>query len=154
MDSRTIQASELIRLVSKHGTWSVVDTLIDVASAKTDSYRFEFSRMIRKCENGSIDIILTNRISRFGLDAQECLEAIQKIRSAGERIVFKRDKIDTGEIGDELLISVIEACEQYENDWRSENIRWVLKKRVENGTQYYIFILAMDIKKWDTCHRR
>lgn len=45
-----------------------------------------------------------------------------------------------------MLISVIEACEQYENDWRSENIRWVLKKRVENGTQYYIFILAMDIK--------
>lgn len=29
---------------------------------------------------------------------------------------------------------MIEACEQSENEWRNENIRWGLKKRAENGT--------------------
>ena len=29
---------------------------------------------------------------------------------------------------------MIKACEQAKNDWKSENIRWGLKKRVENGT--------------------
>ncbi|VDC43638.1 Transposon gamma-delta resolvase [Streptococcus canis] len=134
MDSLAIQASGLTRLASAHRTWFVADIFIDVASAKTDSYRPEFSRMISECENGSIDIILTKSISRFGRDTQECLEAIRKIRAAGKRIIFERDKIDTETIGDELLISVIEACEQSENEWRSENIRWGLKKRAENGT--------------------
>lgn len=129
MDSLAIQASGLTRLASAHRTWFVADIFIDVASAKINSYRPEFSRMISECENGSIDIILTKSISRFGRDTQECLEAIRKIRAAGKRIIFERDKIDT-----ELLISVIEACEQSENEWRSENIRCGLKKRAENGT--------------------
>lgn len=134
MDSLAIQASGLTRLASAYRTWLVADIFIDVASAKTGSSRPEFSRMISECENGSIDIILTKSISRFGRDTQECLEAIRKIRVAGKRIIFERDKIDTEAICDELLISVIEFCEQSENEWRSENIRWGLKKRAENGT--------------------
>lgn len=35
---------------------------------------------------------------------------------------------------DELLISIIEVCEQAENDWRSENIRLGLKYIAEDGT--------------------
>ncbi|MCT7826512.1 MAG: recombinase family protein, partial [Lactobacillus iners] len=35
---------------------------------------------------------------------------------------------------DELLISVVQACSQEENDWRSENIRFGLKHRAEDGT--------------------
>lgn len=134
MNSLAIQASGLTRFASAHRTWFVADIFIDVASAKTDFYRPEFSRMVSECENGSIDIILTKSISRFGHDTQECLEAILKIRAAGKRIIFERNKIDTEAIGNELLISVIEACEQSENEWRSENIRWRFKKRAENGT--------------------
>lgn len=32
------------------------------------------------------------------------------------------------------MISIIEACDQVENDWRSENIRLGLKYRAEDGT--------------------
>jgi resolvase, N-terminal domain protein len=32
------------------------------------------------------------------------------------------------------LISIIEACDQVENDWRNENIRLGLKYRAEDGT--------------------
>lgn len=111
MYSLAIQASGLTRLASAHRTWFVADIFIDVAFAKIDSYRHEFSRIISECENESIDIILTKSISRFGRDTQECLEAIRKIRVAGKRIIFERDKIDTEAICDELLISMIEACE-------------------------------------------
>ncbi len=100
MDSLAIQASGLTRFASAHRTWFVADIFIDVASAKTDSYRSEFSRRISECENGSIDIILIKSINRFGRDTQECLEAIRKIRAAGKRIIFERDKIDTEAMGD------------------------------------------------------
>lgn len=29
---------------------------------------------------------------------------------------------------------MLESCEQAENDWRSENVRWDLSKRAHNGT--------------------
>lgn len=121
-------------MAAAHRTWFVADIFLDVASAKTGTSRTEFNRMISECEKGNIDIIITKSISRFGRDIQECLEAIRKIRAAGKRIIFERDKIDAEAIGDELIISVIEACEQSENEWRSENIRWGLKKKAENGT--------------------
>ncbi len=134
MESLATQVSGLTRLAATHRTWFVADIFLDVASAKTGTSRTEFNRMISECEKGNIDIIITKSISRFGRDIQECLEAIRKIRAAGKRIIFERDKIDTEAIGDELIISVIEACEQSENEWRSENIRWGLKKKAENGT--------------------
>ena len=90
--------------------------------------------MISECENGNIDIILTKNISRFGRYDKDGLETIRKIQAAGKRIIFKKDKIDTETVKEELLISIIEACDQVENDWKSENIRWGLKCRAENGT--------------------
>lgn len=134
MDSLSAQVSGLTRLAAAHRTWFVADVFIDVESAKTGSTRSEFNRMINECEHGNLDIILTKSLSRFGRDAKEGLEAIRKIRAAGKRIIFEKDKIDTETVKDELLISIIEACDQAENDWRSENIRLGLKYRAEDGT--------------------
>ena len=75
------------------------------------------------------DIVLTKSLSRFGRDG----EAIRRIRASAKRFIFEKNKIETENIKDELLISIIKACEQAENDWKSENIRWWLKKRAENG---------------------
>ena len=134
MDSLSTQVSELTRLAAAHRTWFVADVFIDVTSAKTGSTRSEFNRMIHECEKGNLDIVLTKSLSRFGRDAKEGLEAIRKIRAAGKRIIFEKDKIDTETVKDELLISIIKACDQAENDWRSENIRLGLKYRAEDGT--------------------
>lgn len=102
--------------------------------AKVGSSRSEFNRMIDECEKGNLDIILTKRVSRFGRDTKEGLEAIRKNRSCGTRIIFETDKIDTETVDDELLLSVVQACSQAENDWRSENIVWGLRRRAEDGT--------------------
>ena len=134
IDSLAAQVSGLMRLAAAHRTWFVSDVFIDVASAKTGTTRSEFNRMIKECERGNIDIVLTKSLSCFRRDAKEGLEAIRKIRAAGKRIIFEKDKIDTEIVKNEILISIIEACDQPENDWRSENIRLGLKYRAENGT--------------------
>ncbi|WP_421792947.1 recombinase family protein [Gardnerella sp. KA01001] len=134
LDSLSTQVSGLTRLAASHMTWFVADIFLDVASAKVGSSRNEFNRMIEECEKGNLDIILTKSVSRFGRDTKEGLEAIRKIRSCGTRIIFETDKIDTETVDDELLISVVQACSQAENDWRSENIRFGLKHRAEDGT--------------------
>lgn len=134
LDSLAVQVSGLTRLVAAHITWFVADIFLDVASSKVGSTRSEFNRMIEECEKGNIDIILTKSVSRFGRDTKEGLEAIRKIRACGTRIIFEADKIDTQTVDDELLLSVVQACSQAENDWRSDNIVWGLRRRVEDGT--------------------
>lgn len=134
MESLAVQVSGLTRLAVAHRTWFVADIFIDLASAKTGLTRSEFNRMINECEHGNLDIILTKSLSSFGRDAKEGLEAIRRIRVARKRIIFEKDKIDTETVKYALLISIIEACDQAENDWRSENIRLGLKYRAEDGT--------------------
>lgn len=133
LDSLAVQVSGLTHLAAAHMTWFVADIFLDVASAKVGSSRNEFNRMIEECEKGNIDIILTKSVSRFGRDTKEGLEAIRKLRACGTRIIFETDKIDTETVDDELLLSVV-ACCQAENDWRSENIVWGLRRRAEDGT--------------------
>lgn len=111
MDSLQAQIQGLTRLAVAHRTWFVADVFIDAAYAKTGSKRSEINRMINECKYGNLDIILIKSFSRFGRDAKEGLEAIRRIRVAGKRIIFEKDKIDTETVKDELLISTIETCE-------------------------------------------
>lgn len=129
LDSLAVQVSGLTRLAASHMTWFVADIFLYVASAKVGSSRNEFNRMIDECAKGNLDIILTKSVSRFGRNTKEGLEAIRKLKACGTRIIFEADKIDTETVDDELLISVVQACSQAENDWRSENIRFGLKHR-------------------------
>ncbi|BCP63749.1 hypothetical protein SUT503_08070 [Streptococcus parasuis] len=63
--------------------------------------------MIRECEKGNIDIVLTKSVNRFGRDTKDGLEVIRKIRASGKRKFFEKDKIDTEMVNDEILISII-----------------------------------------------
>ena len=134
LDSLAVQMSGLTRLAAAHVAWFVADIFLNIASAKVGSSRSEFNRMIEECEKGNLDIILTKSVSCFGRDTKEGLEAIRKIRSCGTRIIFENDKIDTETVDYELLLSVVQACSQAENDWRSENIVLRLRCRAEDGT--------------------
>ena len=65
----------------------MADVFIDIGSSKTGSVRVELERMLTACEGGSIDIVLTKSISRFGRDTKETLEAFRRIKNAGKRII-------------------------------------------------------------------
>ena len=54
--------------------------------------------------------------------------------ACGIRIIFATDKFDTETVDDELLLSVVQACSQAENDQHSEHIVWRLRRRAEDGT--------------------
>lgn len=133
MESLSAQVSGLTRLAAAHRTWFVADVFLEIASAKEGAKRPEFERMLKACERKELDIILIKSFSRFSRDAKEGLESVRRIRDAGARLISVRDRIDTAATTDEMLISAIEACEQAENEWRSENIRMGLKAKAQSG---------------------
>lgn len=90
--------------------------------------------MINECKAGLTDIVVVKNISRLGRNTVEVLDAINTLREAGVRIVFRQEELDTLTVGSSLLISTIEACTQAENETRSANIKWGIKQRASNGS--------------------
>lgn len=132
--SLAAQISALTRAVANVSQWRLADVFIDIASAKGETPRREFERLIRECEAHNISVVLTKSISRFGRDTVETLSAINKLKAAEVRIIFEAENLDTNEVDSNLMISVMESLAQAENESRSENIRMGLAYRAANGT--------------------
>lgn len=90
--------------------------------------------MINECKAGLTDIVVVKSISRFGRDTVEVLDAINILREAQVRVIFKQEELDSLTIGNSVLISTIEAYTQAENETRSANIKWGIKQRAGNGS--------------------
>jgi site-specific DNA recombinase len=136
LKSLTAQVSALTRLTAANPKWLLADVYIDIASSKTWSSRKEFSRMLQDCKSRDIKIILTKSISRFGRDTVEILDALNQLRVLGVRVIFEQEVLDTADTDNDLMISIIEAVAQAENESRSVQLtrgRRLLKEIMEGA---------------------
>jgi len=134
LKSLTAQVSALTRMTAVNPKWLLVDVYIDIASSKTGSSRKEFNRMLNDCKSSNIEIILSKNISRFGRDTVEVLEALNQLKVLGVPVIFDQEALNTADIDDELMISIIESITQAENKSRGDNIKWGIKQRAAQGT--------------------
>ena len=134
LKSLTAQVSALTRVTAATPQWLLVDVYMDIASGKIGSSRKEFSRMLEDCNSHNLDIILTKSISRFGRDTVDTLEALNQLKTLGVRVIFEQEDLDTANTDSDLMISIIEAIAQAENESRSDNIKWGIKQRAAQGT--------------------
>ena len=107
---------------------------MDIASSKTGSSRKEFNRMLEDCHAHKIEIIITKSIRRFGRDSVEILYALNQLKTVGVRVIFEKEELDTANTDSDLIISIIEAFAQAENESRSYNIKWGIKQRAADGS--------------------
>ncbi|WP_196592854.1 recombinase family protein [Pectinatus sottacetonis] len=134
LNSLTAQISGLTRLVATVDTWRLVDVYIDIASSKSKSLRKDFARMVEDSKQKKINIVITKSLSRFGRDTVDTLEALKILGESDVRVIFEQENLDSAETDNQLMISIVEALAQAENESRSENIKWGIKKKVEQGT--------------------
>ncbi len=107
---------------------------MDISSSKTGSTRRELNRMLMDCHSHKLDIILTKSISRFGRDTVGLLDLLAQLKALGVRVIFEEEKLDTANKANEVVITAIESLAQAENESRSADIKWGIKKRAEEGT--------------------
>jgi DNA invertase Pin-like site-specific DNA recombinase len=90
--------------------------------------------MVEDSKQKKINIVITKSLSRFGRDTVDTLEALKILRESDVRVIFEQESLDSSETDSQLMISIVEALAQAENESRSENIKWGIKKKVEQGT--------------------
>lgn len=134
LKSLAVQVSAFTRLVASTPQWLLVDVYMDTASGKAGTERKEFTRMLEDCKTHKIEIILTKNISRFERDTAEILEALNQLKVLGVRVIFEQEDLDTANTDSDLMIFIVEAIAQSENESRSENIKWGIKQRAANGS--------------------
>jgi DNA invertase Pin-like site-specific DNA recombinase len=108
----------------------------DVSGAKPVDER-ELGRLLRRAESGQSQGIIAYKLSRFGRGALETLQAVERIRKAGGRLVTIEDGVDSAKPGGRLLLTVLaglaeEELEQRRVGWASAR-RQALERGVHVG---------------------
>lgn len=87
-------------------------------SGKNIDGRPDFLRMIADIESGKdkIDYVLVFKLSRFGRNAADVLNSLQRMQDFGVNLICVEDGIDSSKDSGKLLISVLSAVSEIERD--------------------------------------
>ncbi|GKU31438.1 recombinase family protein [Clostridium folliculivorans] len=91
-------------------------------------------QMLSDCETRSIDFIITKSISRFSRNTTECLKMVRKLQELNIPVYFEKENINTGSMDSELMLTILSSMAESESISISENSKWSIQKRYENGT--------------------
>lgn len=95
--------------------------------------RPEFLKMIRRCRQKKIDVVLVKSISRFARNTVDCLNYIRALRELGIAVIFEKENINTLESDSEMLITMMGAFAQAESESISTNVRWGKRQAMREG---------------------
>lgn len=125
--------------IRSNDDWEYVGLYYDkgITGTKKD-VRAGLLTMIDACEDGKIDFIITKSISRFARNTTDCLAMVRRLLELGIYIYFEKENINTGSMESELMLSILSSLAESESVSISENEKWSIRKRFENGT----FIIA------------
>jgi Site-specific recombinases, DNA invertase Pin homologs len=115
--------------------WELVEIYFDegISGTKLDR-RNGLKQLIKDCELGKIDFILTKSISRFSRNAIDCLKLVRNLMELNIFIEFEKENINTKTMDGELMLSILSSLAESESKSSSQNIQWAIEKRFQDGT--------------------
>ena len=121
-------------MIAANKEWEFAGLYADegISGTRADK-RPEFQRMIRDCQNGKIDYIITKSVSRFARNTVECLEYVRSLKAQGIGIFFEEQNIDTLKNESELYLVIYAGFAQSESESISKHITWTYRKKFEEG---------------------
>ena len=121
-------------MIAANKEWEFAGLYADegISGTRADK-RPEFQRMIRDCQNGKIDYIITKSVSRFARNTVECLEYVRSLKAQGIGIFFEEQNIDTLKNESELYLVIYAGFAQSESERISKHITWTYRKKFEEG---------------------
>ncbi|MCR5540675.1 MAG: recombinase family protein [Ruminococcus sp.] len=138
-DDQLHSYSTQVKYYSEMFNDSDTEELVDIYADKgitgtSEEKRDEFKRLINDCKRGKIDRIYTKSISRFARNTKDCLNNLRQLKSLGISVFFEKESIDTSDVSDEIMITLLGGLAQEESTSISQNMRWSIRKRMANGT--------------------
>lgn len=95
--------------------------------------------MIKDCENGKIDLILTKSVSRFARNLLDTISICRRLREKDIGIYFEKENLNTLNLNSEMLLALYAMFAQSESESISANVKNGKRMRYKAGNVGYNF---------------
>lgn len=128
------QKKMLVEEVEKHPDWRIVNIYCDEDFSGVGTYRPDFERLIKACENGDVDIVLCKSQSRFSRD----MEVIEKYLHNkfilwNVRFISIIDNADTDDLGNKKTRQINALVNEWFLEDLSDNIKATFRTKWKDG---------------------
>lgn len=133
LHSLAAQVSYYSDLIQRNPEYEYAGVYADEGLSGTKESRPEFQRMLKDCRDGKIDRILCKSISRFARNTVTLLSVVRELKALGVSVYFEEQNIDTMSGDGEFMLSILASFAQEESRSVSENCKWRVRKKFEQG---------------------
>lgn len=133
LHSLSAQVSYYNELIQRHPGWVFCGVYADEALTGTKADRKNFTRLLKDCRAGKVDMVITKSISRFARNTVTLLETVRELKLIGVDVYFEEQNIHSISADGELMLSILASYAQEESLSTSENQKWRIKRNFENG---------------------
>lgn len=148
LTSYKMQKKVYTEMIQAKKEWCLAGIYADegISGTRADK-RKAFQQLMKDCQKGKIDYIITKSVSRFARNTAECIEYARRLKLMGIGIIFEEQNCDTLKCDSELLLTIHAGFAQAESESMSRNITWSVRKRFENGQVIFNYRNMVGYKK-------
>ena len=148
LTSYVTQKKVYTEMIARNPEWEFAGLYADegISGTRADK-RPQFTQMIKDCNAGKIDIIITKSVSRFARNTVECLEYVRMLKAKGISIIFEEQNIDTMKCDSELFLVMYAGFAQSESESMSKNITWSARKNFADGKVIFKYSQLLGYRK-------
>lgn len=138
LNSYNAQIAYYTEKISATPEWTMVRLYADEGITGTSmKKRKEFLRMLRDCDRGKIDLVITKSVSRFGRNTLDGLDTVRKLKRQGIGVYFEKENVNTLYMDNEMILTFMMSQAQAESESLSGNVKWGHRKNFKDGKVYY-----------------
>lgn len=145
--SYELQKNHYEDMVNRRVNWELVDIYADEGISGTSlQHRDSFLRMIKDCQEGKIDLIVTKSVSRFARNIIDCIGYVRQLKAAEPPIgvFFETENIYTLDENSEMSLAFIATLAQEESHTKSEIMNSSIEMRFKRGIFLTPVLLGYD----------
>ena len=129
-----LQVEYYTQFINKNKDWKFVKVYKDEGISGTSAAgRPGFQKMIKDALDGKIDLIITKSVSRFARNTLDSLTTIRQLKEKGVEVYFEKENVWSLDSKGEFMLTLMASFAQEESRSISDNIRWSVNKKFENG---------------------
>jgi DNA invertase Pin-like site-specific DNA recombinase len=133
LHSLVAQINYYTKTIKSRADWEFAGIYSDEGITGTKVNRPGFKELMYQCNQGNIDMIITKSISRFTRNTVDLLHTVRSLKEKCINVYFERENINTNSQDGELLLTLLASIAQEESRSISENTKWAIRKRFEEG---------------------
>ncbi len=134
-NSFSVQMDYYKNFIEGQEDWKFAGIYADDARSGTKlQKRDDFLRMMKDCEDGKNDMVITKSVTRFARNTVDSIQAIRRLKELGIGVYFEKEHINSMSEKSEQMLTILSSLAQGEAESISTNNKWAVLKRFQDGT--------------------